>query len=208
MTCRISVPRPGIEPRPWQWKPGILTTRPPGNSLPDNCVYLGRLLSSFQPTPHLLRNHWAESTAMSSTFYICGITHYRGKIWHKRVRSSWILSGGQWILGKELEWLGQGLISLKRRGVYNWERSNDLIAFVHTNSTSWTRVYEVWEKKQPVSEKASGKCCPRERSRSTIFIIWGGQGKFSVKMFEMQDSISTVKQGWGHRGNVWMGVRL
>ena len=24
--------RPGIEPRPRQWKPGILTTRPPGNS--------------------------------------------------------------------------------------------------------------------------------------------------------------------------------
>ena len=28
----FSVPRPGIEPRPWQWKPGILTTGPPGNS--------------------------------------------------------------------------------------------------------------------------------------------------------------------------------
>ena len=28
----ISVPQPGIEPRPQQWKPAILTTRPPGNS--------------------------------------------------------------------------------------------------------------------------------------------------------------------------------
>ena len=32
MTCGISVSQPGIEPQPWQWKPGILTTRPPGNS--------------------------------------------------------------------------------------------------------------------------------------------------------------------------------
>ena len=31
--CRISVPWPGIEPGPQQWKPGILTTRLPGNSL-------------------------------------------------------------------------------------------------------------------------------------------------------------------------------
>ena len=29
----ISVPRPGIEPRSWQQKPGIPTTRPPENSL-------------------------------------------------------------------------------------------------------------------------------------------------------------------------------
>ena len=31
-TCRILVPQPSIEPRPWQWKSGILTTRPPWNS--------------------------------------------------------------------------------------------------------------------------------------------------------------------------------
>ena len=30
---QISVPWPGIEPKPWQWKPRILTTRLPGNSL-------------------------------------------------------------------------------------------------------------------------------------------------------------------------------
>ena len=30
--CRISVPQPGIEPRSQQWNPGVLTTRPPGNS--------------------------------------------------------------------------------------------------------------------------------------------------------------------------------
>ena len=30
---QISVPWPGIEPRLQQWKPRILTTRPPGNSL-------------------------------------------------------------------------------------------------------------------------------------------------------------------------------
>ena len=31
--CRILVPWPGIEPGPWQWKPQVLTTGPPGNSL-------------------------------------------------------------------------------------------------------------------------------------------------------------------------------
>ena len=30
--CRILVPRSGIETRPWQWKPRILTTRPAGPS--------------------------------------------------------------------------------------------------------------------------------------------------------------------------------
>ena len=32
MACGISVPPPGVEPRPHQWKPRILTTRSPGNS--------------------------------------------------------------------------------------------------------------------------------------------------------------------------------
>ena len=36
--CGISVPWPGIEPRPRQWKPGILASRPPGNS-PENNNY-------------------------------------------------------------------------------------------------------------------------------------------------------------------------
>lgn len=30
--CRISVPRPGIESRPWQWRPRILTPRLTRNS--------------------------------------------------------------------------------------------------------------------------------------------------------------------------------
>lgn len=32
----FSVPRPGIEPRPWRWKSGLLTTQLPGNSLFTN----------------------------------------------------------------------------------------------------------------------------------------------------------------------------
>ena len=31
--CRISVSWPGIEPGPWQWKPRIPTTRPPGTPI-------------------------------------------------------------------------------------------------------------------------------------------------------------------------------
>ena len=30
--CEISVPWPGVERRPWHWKPGILIARPPQNS--------------------------------------------------------------------------------------------------------------------------------------------------------------------------------
>ena len=30
---RFSIPQPGIEPRPWQWKTRILTNRPPGKFL-------------------------------------------------------------------------------------------------------------------------------------------------------------------------------
>ena len=32
MAYEISFPRTRIIPGPWQWKPGVLTTRPPGNS--------------------------------------------------------------------------------------------------------------------------------------------------------------------------------
>jgi len=33
VACGISVPHPGTEPGPWQWKPRILTSKPPRNSL-------------------------------------------------------------------------------------------------------------------------------------------------------------------------------
>ena len=33
IACGIPVPQSGIESGPWQWKPRILTSRPPGNSL-------------------------------------------------------------------------------------------------------------------------------------------------------------------------------
>ena len=42
---RVSVPRPGIEPGPWQWKPGILATRPPGNPHPP--TFLSTVLSEI-----------------------------------------------------------------------------------------------------------------------------------------------------------------
>ena len=44
VTCGISVPQPGIELGPRQWKPRILTTRPPGNSL---WLYFLILMISF-----------------------------------------------------------------------------------------------------------------------------------------------------------------
>ena len=37
--CGILAPQPGIEPGPWQWKRGVLTTRLPGNSLKDIVMY-------------------------------------------------------------------------------------------------------------------------------------------------------------------------
>ena len=43
VACGISVSWPGIEPGPWQWKCGILTTRQPGNS---HCLLLLQVLNS------------------------------------------------------------------------------------------------------------------------------------------------------------------
>lgn len=38
-TCRIFIPQPGVEPWAWQWKPQVLTTGLPGNSL-NSVFYL------------------------------------------------------------------------------------------------------------------------------------------------------------------------
>jgi len=62
--CSISVPWSRIEPRPWQWKPRILTTRPTGNSLQlvfnlmyhgDSSVLLHIIILFFflRDNPHL-----------------------------------------------------------------------------------------------------------------------------------------------------------
>ena len=57
--CGISVSRPGIEPRPRQWKPGMVTSRPPGNSL--SACFLSDAL--------LLPARWAQpSSAVGSAF--------------------------------------------------------------------------------------------------------------------------------------------
>ena len=61
----ISVPRPGIEPRSWQQKPGIPTTRPPENSLGaasqfENCQ-IKRKESSMYPfwyEPYFTGTKW------------------------------------------------------------------------------------------------------------------------------------------------------
>ena len=44
MASGILVPQPGIEAGPWQWKLGVLTTAPQGNS-PEMvlCIYYGIL---------------------------------------------------------------------------------------------------------------------------------------------------------------------
>ena len=47
----ISAPWPGIESRPWQWKPRILTTRPPRNSL-NNTILQTKTLA-----PKILKNY-------------------------------------------------------------------------------------------------------------------------------------------------------
>ena len=51
--CGISVHQPGIEPGPWQWKPGILTARPP-ELFPMFGILeqrLERKNGQFRPTP-------------------------------------------------------------------------------------------------------------------------------------------------------------
>ena len=55
MTSGILVPEPRIEPEPWRWKLGILTTGPQGNS-PEMvlCVYYG-ILFPWHLSVHLLQ---------------------------------------------------------------------------------------------------------------------------------------------------------
>ena len=47
MAYGISVPQPGIESGLWQWKPGVLTTRSPGNSQDSFFSFLYCFLSFF-----------------------------------------------------------------------------------------------------------------------------------------------------------------
>ena len=56
LACRISVPQPGIESKSLQWMPGILTTRPPGNSLASYPFY-------YIPVPSLLNMEMQVSTS-------------------------------------------------------------------------------------------------------------------------------------------------
>ena len=73
--CRISVPWPVIEPRPLQWKPRILTTRPPENSLKiflkdtfeishEKCSWdnLGLRSSRIQNCIQVITTPWLYST--------------------------------------------------------------------------------------------------------------------------------------------------
>ena len=50
--CSILVPQPGIEPRPQQWKPQILTSRPPGNSLLQIFIWTMAFLSQNYDGDH------------------------------------------------------------------------------------------------------------------------------------------------------------
>lgn len=56
--CRILVPQPGIEPRPWQWKRWIIPTRPPGNSLNFSFIFYPWLwIDLFHPSLFCLFGH-------------------------------------------------------------------------------------------------------------------------------------------------------
>ena len=61
MIFRISVPWLGIEPRPWQWKPGTLSARPPGNSQQET--------NSNEPP------RWAKPGVWSNT-KVCLLLHH------------------------------------------------------------------------------------------------------------------------------------
>ena len=52
---QISAPWPGIEPKPWQWKPRILTTRLPGNSL---SIFLINILFFFLALSFIVEYNW------------------------------------------------------------------------------------------------------------------------------------------------------
>ena len=60
--CRISVSWPGIEPGPWQWKPRIPTTRPPGNSHTELFLFLLYYGHSVTCSPTCFSSLYLQST--------------------------------------------------------------------------------------------------------------------------------------------------
>ena len=67
----ISLPWPGIEPRPWHWKPRILTIRPPGIS---SCEVLRKYLTHSVRTQKSSNTHegsWEDAVSPSHLFSGC-----------------------------------------------------------------------------------------------------------------------------------------
>ena len=53
--CGISAPQPGTEPVPWQWKPEILTTGLPGNSLYSFFNWVSFIVIVVELTSHYFK---------------------------------------------------------------------------------------------------------------------------------------------------------
>ena len=58
--CGTSVPQPGAEPRSWQWKCGVLTTRPPGT--------LEHFLTAHPSLPNRFEGHCCHSGETTEEF--------------------------------------------------------------------------------------------------------------------------------------------
>ena len=69
--CRILVPWPGIEPGPWQWEHGVLTTEPPGNSLNWLLITHPQAGSFFLPGRFVLSPPSASSSLRLTHLHTC-----------------------------------------------------------------------------------------------------------------------------------------
>ena len=100
VACGISVPRPWTEPRPWQWKPGILTIRPPGNS--QNPALLSKLTTEKIKNNHLVANTLLKIMLRPPGILISSLGKWKGlqSLWECKLQPSF----GKLIWQRLLKW--------------------------------------------------------------------------------------------------------
>ena len=110
--CGILVPRPGIEPRPRQWKHQVLTTGQPGNSWTQIFffkVIFFKLIYLFLAALGLRCCTWAFSSCGARASHCSGFSCYRARAlgtWASVVVAHRLSSCGSWALERRLSSCG------------------------------------------------------------------------------------------------------
>ena len=126
----ILVPWPGIEPGPRQWKRGVLTTGPPGNSL-STCTFIYMSVH---------KEHWWESHPCLEQPHLFVNSEWEnshlGEFYHK---AHWNFIGGWWKrVEVETRW---GTVLTKWGLVGGWGQDTDLVSIRCGNSSLTHRWY-------------------------------------------------------------------